>query len=79
MLGVKKILAIVATGVVVLVVVGAVLVQQYNAWATADLERNVQEFTPSDTLESCLDEIDGVWLPWLVARARDLCAEATGG
>ena len=75
----KKILAIVATGVVVLVAVGAVLVQQYNAWATADMERNVQEFTPSDTLESCLDEIDGVWLPWLVARARDLCAEATGG
>lgn len=75
----KKILAVVAAAVVVLVVVGAVLVQQYNAWATADLERNVQEFTPSDTLESCLDEVDGVWLPWLVARARDLCAKATGG
>jgi hypothetical protein len=69
----------VAIAVVLLAVVGGVLVQQYAAWASADLERNVEEFASSDTLESCMDEVDGVWLAWLVAEARDLCSDATGG
>lgn len=76
---VKKLLAGVAIVVVLLTVAGGVLIQQYDAWSSADLERNVDEFVPSDTLESCMDEIDGVWLPWLVAEARDMCSAATDG
>lgn len=74
-----KVLLGAAVAVVALVVAAGVLVQQYDAWARADLDRNVQEFVPGDTLESCMDEVDGVWLPWLVAEARDMCAEATAG
>ena len=75
----RRILASVAIVVVLVTVSFAVLVQQYDVWATADLDRNVEEFVPSDTLESCMDEIDGVWLPWLVTQARDMCADATRG
>lgn len=75
----RKLLTWVAVVVVLLVATGVVLAQQYDAWASADLDRNVDEFVPGDTLESCMDEIDGVWLPWLVADAEDMCTEATSG
>ena len=75
----KKLLACTGIVVALLAVAGVVLIQQYNAWATADLDRNVDEFVPSDTLESCMDEIAGVWVPWLVAEARDMCSHATAG
>ena len=72
--------AVVAIAVVLILLAGfGVVVEQYDAWSSADLDRNVDEFVPSDTLESCMDQIDGVWLPWLVAEAREMCSEATSG
>lgn len=74
--GVKRFLGVAAVLLVVLVAVFAVLVQQDNAWTSADLDRNVQEFNSTNTLDECMAEIDGVWLPWLRAEARDMCTEA---
>lgn len=74
-----KLIASVTLVVIVLAVSCVVLVQQYNAWATADLDRNIDEFAASDTVDACMDEIDDVWLPWLVAEARHMCVDATGG
>ncbi|RYB93581.1 hypothetical protein EUA93_03935 [Nocardioides oleivorans] len=75
----KKVLVGAAVTLVVLLAAYAVVVQQYDAWASADLDRNIEEFNSTSTLESCMDEIDGVWLPWLVAEARDLCSKAVSG
>ena len=65
-------------GVLLLVAGAAVFAQQENAWAHADLARNVTEFNSSSTLDECMDEIDGVWLPWRRAEARDMCTDAIG-
>lgn len=74
----RKVLAVAVLLVPVPVAFG-VVIQQYSAWVSADLDRNVEEFGPRDSLDSCMGELDGVWLPWLVAEGRDMCSEATDG
>lgn len=74
----KKALAITAATLVVLAACFAVLVQQYGVWGNADPERNVDEFNQNSTMAGCMDEIDGVWLPWLRAEMHDMCFDAIG-
>lgn len=74
----KRVLALTAATLAVLVSCFAVLVQQYGVWGDADPERNVDEYNSYSTLDGCMDEIDGVWLPWLRADMHDMCTAAIG-
>lgn len=74
----KKVLVVAAIVLVLLGACYAVLLQQINAWVDADLDRNVDEFNSYSTFDGCMDQIDGVWLPWLVSEAREMCAAAVG-
>jgi hypothetical protein len=72
----KKALTITAAVLAVLAASLAVVIQQYGAWAEADPERNVTEYNSYSTLDGCMSEIDGIWLPWLRADMHDMCTAA---